>query len=221
MSLAVFRYSQGVAGIFELPIEAARRLVPAPVEPIEVHHGVAALLISANEYVESPFGPFSELIVSILAAPLIRPGDAVPNAAFFPVTMATSTAAARVEAVPGLRFPYWSEDVRLVFGKEGTRHTVSAAADGATLLEMSVNEYEWEELTQRYQLFAVEAGAGGCRVSFVMQGQQSDSEEGEGELKLSGHPFFRGLDVADVEPLPARETCLRDGTRTLAEVVIL
>jgi hypothetical protein len=221
MSLAVFRYSQGLAGIFELPVEAARRLVPAPIEPVEVHHGTGALLVSANEYVESVFGPFSELIVSVLVAPLIRPGDVVPHAAFSPITMATTTPAARAQAVPGLHFPYWPDDVSIAFGADGGRHSVSVSVGGATLLEMSVHECEWEELTQRYQLFAVEAGVGGCRATLSTRGPQSDNEDGQGDLKLLAHAFYRGLDVSDVDPLPMRETCLKDGTRTLVDIVPL
>lgn len=221
MSLAVFRYSRGLAGIFELPVAAAHRLVPAPLEPVEVHHGTAALMVSANEYVESPFGPFSELIVSVLVAPLIRPGDTVPHAAFCPITMATTAPPPRAEVVPGLRFPYWADDVGMSFREDGGRHSVAVTAGGVTLLEMSAHEVEWEELTQRYQLFAVEPGAGGCRATLTTRGPQSDSEDGQGELKLGAHAFYRGLDVNDVDPLPMRETCLKDGARTLVDIVPL
>ena len=221
MPLAVFRYSRGLAGIFELPVATAHRLVPAPLEPIEVHHGTSALLVSANEYAESPFGPFAELIVSVLVAPLIRPGDLVPHAAFYPFSMATTTPAPRAEVVPGLRFPYWADDVSMSFQDDGDRHSVAVAIGGATLLEMSAHEVEWEELTQRYQLFAVEAGARGCRATLTTQGQQSDSEDGQGDLKLCAHAFYRGLDVTDVDPLPMRETCLKNGARTLVDLVPL
>jgi hypothetical protein len=218
MSLAVFRYSRGLAGSFDLPTDLARRLVAAPLEPVETHHGTSALIVSATEYVDSVFGPYAELALSIAVSPLIRPGDAMPHVALYPFVVATSTPVSRAQAMPEFRPPFWSEDVSVQFGAEGERHSVVVAAGGARVLEMGVHEYGFEPLSQLQQVFAVD-GAGACRACFTMQGLQSDDEDGKGELRLFPHALYRGLDVGEVDPLPMRETCLKDGTRTLSDLL--
>ncbi len=218
MSLAVFRYTRGVAGAFDLPTATARRLVAAPLEPVETHHGTSALIVSATEYADSVFGPYSELALSIAVSPLIRSGDTMPHVALYPFAVATTTAASRAPALPAFQPPLWPEDVRLELAEQGEFRSAIVTAGGERVLQLVVHEYGFEPFSQRQQVFAVDGGSA-CRACFTLEGLQSDDEDGRGELKLSSHALLRGLEASEVDPVPTRETCLKDGTRTLSDLL--
>ena len=220
MSLASFRYRRGLTGTFEIPTEAARRLLHPSLEPAEVHHGTSVLAVSAFDFVESPFGPYGELVLAVVVAPFVRQGQAMPQAALYPYAVGTTAPTVRQMVLPQWPLPYWQEDLTCDFAAaEGSRKiTVSAA--GALVLEMTLYEHEWGDEKQLHQIFAL-GQSGGSAAMVTTHGQYSDHEEGRGELKLHPHPMHKGLDLAAVDGPPLREACYADGVRTIDSLVTL
>jgi hypothetical protein len=220
MSLARFRYSRGLTGTFELPTEAAKRLVHPSLEAVEVHHGTSVLTVSVFDFTESPFGPYGELVLAVVVAPFVRPGQAMPQAALYPYAVGTTSTPIRQMVLPQWPLPYWQEDLRLDFTAGDGRRQVAVVAGGAPLLDMTLYEHEWSEEAQLNQVFAIGPG-GGSAALITTHGSYSDHEDGRGELRLYPHPIHKGLDVAMVESLPLREACLVDGVRTIDSLVSL
>ena len=220
MSLATFRYSRGLTGTFELPTEVARRLVPPRIEPIEVHHGTSVLAVSVTDFSDTLFGPYAELVLAIVVAPIVRAGEVMPQAAFCPYAIGTSSAAARQMVLPQWPLPFWSEDVVVDFKSNGDQRSVVATAGGAAILEMSLYEHQWSEQSQVHQVIALGEG-GGAAALMTLRGAYCDHEDGRGSLVLHAHPIHKGLDVGAVDGLPLREVCLGEGTRSVESLVEL
>jgi hypothetical protein len=220
MSLASFRYSRGLTGTFELPTEAARRLLHPSLEPAEVHHGTAVLVVSVFDFVDSPFGPYGELMLAVVVAPFVRPGQAMPQAALYPYALGTTSALIRQMVLPQWPLPYWQEDLVCDFSIGDGQRKVTVAAGDAPLLDMTLYEHEWEEQAQLHQVFAI-GPSGGSAALVTTRGRYSDHEDGRGELRLHPHPIHKGLDVAAIDGPPLREACLADGVRTIDSLVSL
>jgi len=220
MSLASFRYSRGLTGTFELPTEAAKRLVHPSVEPVEVHHGTSVLVVSAFDFTESPFGPYGELVLAVLVAPFVRHGQVMPQAALYPFAVGTTNAAIRQMVLPQWPLPYWQEDLVCDFSAGEGQRKVVVTAGGAPSLEMTLYEHEWAEETQLHQVFAI-GPSGGSAALITTRGQYSDHEDGRGDLKLHPHPMHKGLDVAAIDGPPLREACMAQGVRTIDSLVSL
>ena len=220
MSLARFRYSRGLTGTFELPTEAAKRLVHPSLEPVEVHHGTSVLAVSVFDFDESPFGPYGELVLAVVVAPFVRPGQAMPQAGLYPYAVGTTSALIRQMVLPQWPLPYWQEDLQLDFKAGDGRRQVSVVAGGVPLLDMTLYEHEWSEESQLHQVYAI-GPSGGSAALLTTHGSYSDHEDGRGELRLHPHPIQKGLDVATVEGLPLREACLADGVRTIDSLASL
>jgi hypothetical protein len=220
MSLASFRYSRGLSGTFELPTEAAKRLVHPTLEPVEVHHGTSVLSVSVFDFLESPFGPYAELVLAVLVAPFVRPGQAMPQAAFYPYAVGATSALIRQMVLPQWPLPYWQEDLACDFSAGDGQRKVVVAVGGAALLDMTLFEHEWAEETQLHQVFAI-GPSGGSAALVTTRGAYSDHEDGRGALRLHPHPMQKGLDVAAVDGPPLREACLADGVRTIDSLISL
>jgi hypothetical protein len=220
MSLATFRYSRGLIGTFELPTEAARRLLHPSLEPVEVHHGTSVLAVSVFDFTESPFGPYGELFLAVLVAPFVRPGQVMPQAALYPYVVGTTNAMMRQMVLPQWPLPYWQEDMACDFSAGGGQRKVAIAAGGAPLLEMTLHELEWGEEAQVHQVFAI-GQSGGSAALITTRGSYSDNEDGQGDLQLHPHPMLKGLDVSAVDGPPLREACLADGVRIIDSLVSL
>jgi hypothetical protein len=132
----------------------------------------------------------------------------------------TTSSLLRELVLPQWPLPYWPEDVAFQFAATNGRRTLSVAAAGAPLLEMSLHEHEWSDEAQIHQVLALGPDGGSAAV-MTTRGAYSDHEDGRGELRLHAHPIHKGLDVAAVDGLPLREACFANGTRTIESLVSL
>jgi hypothetical protein len=221
MSLTVYKFSQVVAGLFELPTETARRLLPGHLEPIEVHHGTAVLSVMAFDFSESMVGAYGELVLSIGVAPLFRPGIAMPQGAFFPFQVGTTTRAAREHAIERWHLPHWMEDIEVTFVQTGGQRTARVSAGGAPILDLDVHDHQFADVSHIYQMLSCDGDGGNFLGQITMAGPYSDHEESRGSLRLFEHGFFKGLNSADVYDVPFREESMLAGVQTFEPLVRL
>jgi hypothetical protein len=220
MSVTIYKFSQVVAGLFELPTEAARRLLPSHLEPIELHHGTAVLSVMAFDFSDSMVGPYGELVLSLGVAPLFRAGLAMPQGAFFPFQVGTTTSAAREHAIERWHLPHWMEDIDVRFSIAGGRRSAAVSAGGVPLLEMHIHDHEFEDVAHIYQMFSC-SGDANFVGQITMSAPYSDHEDNRGELHLFEHAFHKGLNVADVYEVPFREQSMLAGVQTFEPLVRL
>jgi hypothetical protein len=220
MTLTRYGYRNAISGFFEFPTENARRILPRHLEPAELHHGSSIFSLTAFDFTESEVGAYGEVVMSVIVAPLVKPGEKLPKSAFYPYLVATTTKAARDHAIERWHLPHWMEDVGVVFQPEGRTITARVAADGAPVAELTINDYSWQKVSHLYQSF-MKDDEGAYLANITMEGSQSEHEEETGRLKLHEHPFNKDLAISEIYENPFRELWMRDGVQTFEPLIQL
>jgi hypothetical protein len=221
MSLTRYAFRDAVAGFFEFPTENARRILPAHLEPAELHHGSSVFSLTAFDFHESEVGAYGEVVMAVIVAPVIRPGEKLPQAAFYPYQVATTTKASRDHAIERWHLPHWMEDVEIAFDRsEPRRMRVQVAADGGPVADMTVGDYEWSAVSHLYQCMMKDAD-GAYLAQITMEGDHSDHEEETGSLRLYPHAFNKDLALSEVSEVPFREMWMKDGVQLFQPLVQL
>lgn len=220
MSLTRYAYRNAISGFFEFPTDNARRILPRHLEPAELHHGSSIFSMTAFDFTQSEVGAYGEIVMSVIVAPLVKPGERLPKAAFYPYLVATTTRAARDHAIERWHLPHWMEDVEVVFSTEGRGITVKVVADGAPVAELTITDHTFRPVSHLYQSFMRDDG-GAYLATIVMEGSQSEHEEETGRLKLHEHPFNKDLAISEIYENPFRELWMREGVQTFHPLVQL
>ena len=141
--LTRYGFRDAISGFFEFPTENARRILPAHLEPVELHHGSSIFSMTAFDFTESMVGPYGEVVMSVIVAPLVKPGERLPKSAFYPYLVGTTTKAAREHAIERWHLPHWMEDVEMALrrasgatghGPRGRGRRAGGGADDQRLL---------------------------------------------------------------------------------------
>jgi len=220
MPLTRYGYRNAISGFFEFPTDNARRILPAGLEPVELHHGTSIFSMTVFDFTESEVGTYGEAVMAVIVSPLLKPGERLPKSAFYPYLVATTTKAAREHAIERWHLPHWMEDVEIVFEPQGRKLSARVAADGAPVAELTIGDYSWTPVSHLYQSF-MRDGDGSYQANITMEGQQSEHEEETGRVRLYDHAFNKDLAIAEVYDVPFREIWMRDGAQTFQPLVQL
>jgi hypothetical protein len=158
--------------------------------------------------------------MSVIVAPLVKPGERLPKSAFYPYQVATTTRAAREHAIERWHLPHWMDDVQVDFVRQDRRITARVAADGAPVADLVISDYSWNPVSHLYQSF-MKDGQGAYLANIVMEGSQSEHEEETGRLTLHEHPFNKDLVLSEVYEVPFRELWMRNGVQTFDPLIQL
>jgi hypothetical protein len=220
MPLSRYAFAHAISGFFEFPTENARALLPRLLEPVELHHGTSVLSITVFDFVESVVGPYREVVLSVVVAPLVRSGERLPKSALYPYLLATTTESSRTHAISTWHLPHWMEDARI--DVERVDGTISARVflRDAPVADLTVAEHSWQTVSHLYQSFMRE-GEEAYMADILMEGSQSEHEEESGRLVLHEHPFHGALSLPDVSDVPVREVWMRDGVQTFENLIRL
>jgi hypothetical protein len=218
--LTRYGYANAISGFFEFPTENARRILPSHLEPAELHHGTSIFSMTAFDFTESEVGAYGEVVMSVIVAPLVKPGERLPKAAFYPYLVATTTKAARDHAIERWHLPHWMEDVQMSFAQESKTITAKLGVDGAPVAELSISDHSWTPVSHLYQSF-MKDGDAAFLANIIMEGQQSEHEDETGKLTLHDHPFNKDLEIAEVYDVPFRELWMRSGVQTFHPLIQL
>ena len=218
--LTRYGYGHAISGFFEFPTENARRILPRHLEPAELHHGSSIFSMTAFDFTESEVGAYGEVVMSVIVAPLVKPGERLPKSAFYPYLVGTTTRAAREHAIGRWHLPHWMEDIEVAFDRQGKTITAHVGIKGAPLAVMTVSDYSWSPVSHLYQSF-MKDGDASYLANITMEGEQSEHEEESGKLLLHDHPFNADLMIAEVYDVPFRELWMRNGMQTFAPLIQL
>lgn len=220
MSLTRYGYRNAISGFFEFPTENARRILPRHLEPAELHHGSSIFSMTAFDFTESEVGPYGEVVMSVIVAPLVKPGEKLPKSAFYPYLVATTTRAARDHAIERWHLPHWMEDVEVAFRQDGRSIGVRVAVGGAPVAELTITDHSWGPVSHLYQSF-MKDDSGAYLANITMEGKQSEHEDESGRLKLFEHPFNQDLVLSEIYENPFRELWMRDGVQSFEPLIQL
>jgi hypothetical protein len=218
--LTRYGYREVIGGFFEFPTENARRILPAHIEPAELHHGTSIFAMNVFDFTESMVGPYKEAVMAVIVAPLVKPGERLPKSAFYPYLVATTTKAARDHAIERWHLPHWMSDVEIDFEPGPGRLTARVRADEAPVAEMTITEHSWSPVSHLYQSF-MRDGDQTYLAHITMEGKQSEHEDEKGLLKLYDHPFNQPLQISEVYEVPFRELWMTAGMQTFEPLVEL
>jgi hypothetical protein len=180
---------------------------------VEVHHGTSVFALTGFDFNKSEVGAYGEVVMAVVVAPLVKPGQPFPKSAMYPYLVATTTRAARDHAIERWHLPHWMEDVDIAFDRQPDHLTVHVKADGAPVADMTIYQYEWHPVSHLHQSF-MKDGEANYLAQITMEGQHSEHENEKGSVKLYDHPFNKVLSIADVYDVPFREQWMRDGLQT-------
>ena len=220
MSLTRYAYRDAISGFFEFPTENARRILPPHLEPAEIHHGTSIFSMTAFDFTESEVGAYGEVVMSVIVAPLVKSGERLPHAAFYPYLVGTTTRAAREHAIERWHLPHWMEDLEIAFDRQGRTITAHIGVKGAPLAVMTVSDYSWGPVSHLYQSF-MKDGDAAYLAKITMEGEQSEHEEETGKILLHDHPFNADLMIPEVYEVPFRELWMRNGMQTFDPLIQL
>ena len=218
--LTRYGYKNAISGFFEFPTENARRILPRHLEPAELHHGSSIFSMTVFDFTESEVGSYGEVVMAVIVAPLVKPGERLPKSAFYPYQVATTTKAARDHAIERWHLPHWMSDVEIDFEPGPGRLTARVRADEAPVAEMTITEHSWSPVSHLYQSF-MRDGDQTYLAHITMEGKQSEHEDEKGLLKLYDHPFNRQLQISEVYEVPFRELWMTAGMQTFEPLVEL
>lgn len=218
MSLSRYAFAHAISGFCEFPTESARELLPRPLEPVELHHGASVLSTTVFDFVDSVVGPYRELVLSVVVAPLLKAGERLPKLAVYPYLLATTTRAAREHAIANWHLPHWMHDVQIDIDTEDGGIRARVTSQGAPVAELAVGEHSWEPVSHHYQSFMREGGDSFV-ADILMEGRQSEHEDERGRLRLHEHPMHAALNRREVSDVPFREVWMREGVQTFENLV--
>jgi hypothetical protein len=218
--LTRYGYREVIGGFFEFPTENAKRILPAHIEPVELHHGTSIFAMNVFDFTESMVGPYQEAVMAVIVAPLVKPGEKLPKSAFYPYLVATTTKAAREHAIERWHLPHWMSDIEVDFVAGPDRTTAKVRADGAPVADLTITEHQWSPVSHLYQSF-MKDGDQTYLAHITMEGKQSEHEDEKGLIKLYDHAFNQPLQISEVYEVPFRELWMRAGMQTFQPLVEL
>ena len=208
-----FLFKSAIGGFFEFCVDNARRLLPAGVQPLELHHGRALLAVLAFDFESGEVGPYQEVIMAVVVAPFIDRGSPLPHSALFPFMVGTSTQAARDHGSANYYLPHYEEDVSLRFVRDGSV-LQAPVLSGAPVLELSVERPKGiaaERVERIYQVISTR-GSEVYAADVIIAGDNVEHEEETAVLTLHPHGFNAPLEISEVNRWACREQWVVEGT---------
>lgn len=213
-----YGFRQALGGFFAVDTAALRRHLPGGLSPIEVHPGQSVLAVTIFEFVESEVGGYGELVISAVVPPFATRDEALPDAAFFPLALATTTPASRRHAAERWHLPEHPTclDIRFEVGANAAEAFVED--EGRPVLRLRVGRTRATASHRSYQCFSRDRGAI-YRVPIDIVGPLDEHEEDRGILELVDHPVTASIAAALDDPHPFREQYMGAGEQRFGELV--
>jgi hypothetical protein len=220
MPLTRYHFSNAVSAFFEMSTKAARNLLPAHLEPLELRHERGVFSVTAFDFTESMVGTYQEIVLAIIVPPIMKPGGEIPKAAFYPFLVGTSTAESREHAIERWHLPHYMSDVSIHFDEKDHVVNVNVHEAGKPILDVTVNDHKWHQVDHLYQSFMIDKDEK-FRADIHMKGDFIEHEEESGEIDIHDHPMCEGLLDAEIESYPFRELWMKNGVQTFEELQTL
>jgi hypothetical protein len=217
MQLTKYEFKQCVGAMYEMSTDDARKILPPHLQPLEVQHTRSVMAVLAFQFTDSEVGAYDEVVLSVVTPPRVEPGKPLPQAAFYPFMLATSTEAARNHAIERWSLPHYMKDLDFSFEDLGGTMKVTVTDEGASVLEFTINKYAFEPAVNAYHCFMTN-GDDRLKVNIFMEAPHSQHEEETGRLTLFEHPMTEALTISEVSTYPFREEWYQAGMQTFEEV---
>jgi len=211
MPVGRYDFRTGVSAFFEMATADARAVLPPCLQPIEVYHDRSVLCVTAFLFDESEFGPYAELMFSVIVPPIVAEWGKHAKAGFYPFLAATSSKEARRRRSESFHFRYLEEDIDAQFIESDGSLRVRAWGAGQQIIDFNVTQGAWESTSHLLQGFTV-CGDQRFRTTVQISGQYTMHENERGSMTLFPHPMTDALLGREVAARPFREHWFKNGT---------
>jgi hypothetical protein len=213
-----YGFRSALGGFFHADARRAAAALPEGLVPLESHPGLAVLAVTVFDFHESEVGAYQELVASILVSPWAPRGERLPDAAVFPVFLATSTEASREHASERWRLPQLDRCLAIDLDRSSDERVAVVREDQHVLLRLRVTGTTAVDTRRAYQCFSVDVEHL-CRVMIEIDGRMCEHEDEHGELELGEHPRVASLAQLLDDPIPFREQWLDAGEQHFGALV--
>jgi hypothetical protein len=213
MEYTYYRFKNCLGGYFEMPTSDARRLLPPHLQPVEPQHSRSIFAITCFEFIDSPVGAYNEVVLAVIAPPMVEAGKPLPKAGFYPFSVGTTTAASRQHAIDRWHLPHFMKDLEITFTPSDGRMVIAVGDEGHPVLSLTVTDHEYVPAKNLYNCFMTDA-VGRFKANIYMEAQHSEHEDERGSIELHPHALTAGVTIGDVSTTPFREEWYRDGVQT-------
>ena len=196
MPLTRYHFANAVNAFYEMSTDAARGLLPPHLEPLEVRHGSGVFAITAFDFTESEVGAYQEIVLAVIAPPLVKPGGEFPKSAFYPFLLGTSTRESRAHAIERWHLPHYMKNVVVDFERSGEQVAIHVHEDSKPILDFTISEHNWTNVNHLYQCFMINDNDK-FKVDIHMEGSFSEHEEESGNIEIHDHPMSEKLRDAE------------------------
>ena len=215
-----FRLALGA--FFHAETETLLKQLPAALHPVETHPGIAVVAVTVFDFDRSEVGAYGELVVSAVVAPYLGEGLALPDAALFPLMLATTTPESRTHAAERWHLPHFDRCVSIAFDEGrpsslGPR-SVEVHDRDELVLRLEVEAQAREQATRHYQCFSASPDAI-HRVEIDIGGPLTEHEDERGQLSLGASPLGAAIAALIDDPLPLREQVMDAGEQRFGSLV--
>ena len=214
-----YPFRSALSGLFHADASQAAVMLPDGLRPLESHPGLAVLVVTMFDFHTSGVGPYQELVASILVTPWAPRGESMPFAAAFPVVLATSTEASRIESAERWRLPKLDRCLSISIDQSMGDRTGIVSDEGRAVLRLRVTGTTPVDSRRTYQCFMVEEPHI-YRSTVEFEGSLSVHEDERGELVLGDHPVAATLARLLDDLIPFREECMDAGEERFGEPVL-
>jgi hypothetical protein len=198
----------------------ARRLtalLPDGLRPLETHPDLGVLALTVFDFDESEVGAYRELVASVVVPPWVAHGQPLPDSAFFPVLLATTTERSRIHAARRWKLPELDRCLAIEIDDVDERSCVRVDDGAAPLLRLDVGLAPQAESRRLYQCFSNDVEQL-YRVSIDILGTLAEHEDERGELELTDHPIASWLAELIDDSIPFREQSMGAGEQQFASL---
>ena len=213
-----YGFRQALGAFFLAETSELRRHLPRELYPIEVHPGQAVAAVTAFDFVESEVGAYGEIVISAIVPPFAPRGTTLPDAAFFPLTLATTTPVSRRHASERWNLPEHSATVDIDFSCSDDAASVRVSEEGREVLWMRVGRRRADASSRLYQAFSCRDGLT-YRVPIRIEGALDEHEEELGAIELGNSSLVAVLAAALEDPTPFREQYMSTGAQHFQDLV--
>ena len=212
-----------VGAFFEMSTLDARRILPPHLEPLEVQHTRSILALTAFEFNESEVGEYFEIVLAVIAPPMVEEGKPLPKAAFYPFMVGTSTEDSRLHAIERWHLPHYMADLDIAMDERADGMEVRVREGDRPVLDFQVTKHEFLDSRNLYNAYTVDldGGVGRYKANIYMEAPHSEHEEETGSLTLHEHPVTAALTLDEVNTYPFREQWYRGGLQTFEPLMRL
>ena len=210
--LIVWKFNFALSTFYEIETDAIEHLIPKRLIPLEVAPGVSLISLTALNFLEGALGhlpEFKELFLSLIVTPDLSRG--VPKSAMYVLSLGSTCREHLDHCVSYYKLPV-TRQFSCVNIQTDPHEVEFEDKDGMILSMKNMHPQPVYDEGERYFQAFVQDQGDIFVADVLMRGMLFEHQSPGDAGKLWPHPFYRGIDVEDAEPVAFMQMLNKPGT---------